>query len=353
MENLEKDLTNLGTAAVSALTKEPYQMQDYEAERTVLGGVGMKTEIGPETDQGDTWARERSVEMVEAVQNLEGVRGLYEPPMGVEDGQAETGRIKPPFKDGESDLPPARRDEGELTANYLGRLKKRENASNEGLRGGRFFPIESTEGRGKLNPTGLEIGFGILVKPEWLGRDKSKWPVINGAPMDVKRGLTPEQVEVFVADKVKEVQGDMAKIVPRWDELAPEVKLYFTDFGFNTGANSIKTKNPTAFKALEEGNPIDAMVSTFDYFNVTRGGEKEATRGLLNRRLNEYNEVARSMGIPEVESYKWGNGRAQVKFNGKLKEGASTYFNKDSVMLRSSNIKEGNVTEHKQTGGQF
>lgn len=353
MENLEKDLTTLGTASVSALTKQPYQMQDFEAERTTSKGFDMTTSVSDKDDPAATESKMRSQEMIESIQNLEGIRGLYEPHEGVTDSTVETGPLRQPFKDGESDMAPASRDEGELTSNYLGRLRQRENSANEGLKGGRFFPINSLEGKGDLNPTGKEIGFGMVIKPEWLGKDKAKWPVINGVPMDVKRGLTPEQVEVFVADKVKEVQGDMAKIVPRWDELAPEVKLYFTDFGFNTGANAIRDKNPSAFKALEAGQPIDAMIATFDYWNVTKGGKKEANRGLLNRRLNEYNEVARSMGVPEVESYKWGGGRAQVKFTGKLKEGSEKHFDKDSIMLRSSNIKEGRVTEHKQKGGQF
>ena len=353
MENLEKDLTALGAASVSALTKQPYQMQDFEAERTASKGFDMTTSVPDKEGPAPTESKMRSQEMIESVQNLEGIRGLYEPPEGVTDSTVETGPMRQPFKDGESDMAPTGRDEGELLSNYLKRLRPRENATDAGLKGGRFFPINSLEGKGDLNPTGQEIGYGMIIKPEWLGKDKSKWPIINGVPMDVKRGLTPEQVDVFVADKVKEVQADLAKIVPRWDELAPEVKLYFTDFGFNTGASAIKTKNPTAFKALEEGHPIDAMVSTFDYWNVTKDGKKEANRGLLTRRLNEYNEVARSMGIPEAESYKWGGGRAQVKFTGKLKEGSEKHFDKDSVMLRSSNIKEGRVTEHKQKGGQF
>lgn len=355
MENLQSNLATLGTATVQALTKEPYQMQDYDAAKTTNEGVGMSTSVESSQPSEPSLAEQRSEEIIRGVQNLEGMRGLYEPPEGISEFDTETlpPRMPTDFNDGESDLPPANRDVGQVKTDFMERVKVNENASQEGLRNGRFYPINSTEGKGDLNPTGQEIGYGMVIKPEWLGNDRSKWPVINGTPVDVKRGLTPEQMDTFLSDKVDEVSGEMAKIVPKWDELAPQVQMYFVDFGFNTGASALKAKNPTAFKALEEGQPLDAMVATFNYWNITKGGQKTASRGLLNRRLNEYNEAARGLGIPEVESYQWGGGRAKIKFSGKLKDGTAKYQNKDSIMLRSSNIKEGSVTEHTQTEGRF
>lgn len=351
MENLQKDMTKLGSVAVTALTNEPYKMQDYDAERTSSDGVSMST--GLDEQPAVDLERSRSSEIMEAIKRIDGLgveRGLYEPP---------STNFRPPMQaedqDGlrETSEEPPEDDEGRAMSEYVSRMERAENASLEGFRGGKFYPIKSLEGAGELNKTGQEIGYGMIIKEDWLTNDRSKWPIIDGQPTDIRRGLTKAQMDSFTRDKIAEIQENLKGIIPEWDSMKPSLKMYFTDFAYNAGEDAIRVKNPTAFKALQEGQPVDAMIATFDYWNVTQGGIKTAKHGLLKRRLNEYNATAKALGLPQATSYKWGSGRAKVHFEGEFKEGSKKYHNKNEVSFKSSNIKEAGVTEYTPTNGRF
>ena len=194
----------------------------------------------------------------------------------------------------------------------------------------------------------------LLIQPEWLERDPDNWPIIDDQQVDVTRGLTEHQASQLVNTILKEKSEVLAKEVPNWDMMKPELQAYFVSFAYNAGGSALKEDNAKAFKALENGDPVDAMLHTFDYWNTTTsGGKRKAVRGLLNRRLNDYNRFAENMGLPQAVSYEWGGGKAKVKFDGKLTIGVRDFYNKDSLTLKSKSMEETESQTYTNQGGLF
>ena len=351
MEDMQKDLTTLGSAVGKTLSS-PYSMQDFEAGRTTPKGVSAETAVSGEEFEpvGSSIRQASQQEIIDGVANLEGIRGLYEP---MEDNWKGNGSVTQEYF-GQENLPLANRDKTIVRKDYQQRIKQLENPDNKGLRGGRYYMVPSLEGKGAKNKTGYDIGHGLLVKEEWLGKDKSKWPKVGGIPINVKDGLLPAQVDDLVDQHITGIENDLKGLVPRWDDMDPSLQTFFIDFAYNGGIGALKDSSPNTMKALESGEPLEAAIRTFNYWNITDGvtQQKEASRGLLNRRINEYNEMAKALGAPKVTSYSWGEGRAKVHFSNKLKAGSGEYFGRQDVMYKSSGIKGGRV-DYKPTGGRF
>lgn len=265
---------------------------------------------------------------------IEGEGNTTTPPLRMEDDKVYT----PQFPD----LPTANSD-------YIEQVKVHENSTKEGFKDGKFYPINSAEGKGTLNPSGQEIGYGILVKPEWLGTDESKYPVVDGVPVDVRGGITEEQATALVNDIVTAKQTELFDAYPDIGKMTTPLKMYWTDFTYNGGVGAIK-KNPSALKALKAKQPVEAVIKTFNYWNTSG----TPTRGLFKRRINSYNDMAKQMGLPLVTSYDWGDGKGVARFDSKFEkgEGADKFAGKDSIRFSSKGITTG-ATSYESTNGVF
>lgn len=209
-------------------------------------------------------------------------------------------------------------------------IKRRENPTNKGLvssPGGEklFMPFKSMEGRGsdKANSE-MEIGYGTKILKSWLSDDKSKWPVVDGVPVNVKNGITMQQAQSMARNSLDISYRAAKSKVAGWDEATEMQKKYWIDLAYNGGA-SVFERNPNAMKALKNGYGIEGMVRTLDY--IKAGGK--VTRGLLNRRLSMYNEAAlEHAGVPVVTEYVFGPD-IKVKFGSKfLTKGMSPTLSK-------------------------
>lgn len=242
-------------------------------------------------------------------------------------------------------------------ASLIDSIKKIENPNEKGLTrtaDGRelFMPFNSIEGRGpdKANSI-MEIGYGTKVLEAWLTDDKSKWPVIDGVPVDVRKGITKNQAEAFIQQSLDSAfQASKAKVAG-FEEATEMQKKYWVDLAYN-GGNNVFEKNPTAMKTLKAGYSLEGIIRTFDY--IKSAGK--VTRGLLNRRLSGYNEAAlEHSGAPVVTEYIFGP-EIKVKFGTKfLTDKVSKDFakkvNDNGGWLTIS--KGGNETKVRKVGDNF
>jgi len=202
----------------------------------------------------------------------------------------------------------------EAKRTYMKQLKGFENPKQKGLtetpQGKRYMPIDSGEGKTKNNPTGKEIGFGIVIRPEWLSKDKSKWPVIENVPVDVSKGITEHQANTLYTSFVEDAYKVASKKLKGFEELTPYEQMFWTDGVYNGGDGFVAHKNPKAMKAYKEGYTVEAMLKVLDFI----GKDPNLHRGLLRRRINFYNQAALEIsGAPVIESYTMGD-KIRVKF---------------------------------------
>lgn len=200
---------------------------------------------------------------------------------------------------------------------YIRLLQDMENPQGKGRKIGadgkpRYFPFKSLEGKGPDGKTfsGMEIGFGNKIPQSWLSDDQSKWPVVEGVPVNVKDGLTERQAKALMQASLESSRSSASSKVPGFDKMTAWEQQYWTDMTYN-GGQGVTGKNPKAIKAAKDGYSAESMIRTFDF--ISAGGNK--TRGLLNRRLNMFNLASSEIsGLPAVEEYSWGPEGIRVKF---------------------------------------
>lgn len=190
-------------------------------------------------------------------------------------------------------------------------LKVSENAENKGFRmtnnGQRFMPTESLEG-GKGDLSAYEIGYGVKIPKKWMSDNPKDWLVLDGEPIDIRKGLTSEQAERLLEEKMN-TAVEAASKVPNFDKMTPKGQMYFADFLYNLGADGMK-RNPKSLKALKAGYTTEAIALTLDAINA----KGKPYRGLLERRVKGYNEAALEItGAPVIEKYEYGS-KVRVKF---------------------------------------
>jgi GH24 family phage-related lysozyme (muramidase) len=148
----------------------------------------------------------------------------------------------------------------------------------------------------------------------WLKDDPKGWPVIDGVPTDVRKGLTVPQVDSLLSMRAGKDRAVASSQLKTWTDMTEQEKLGWMDLTYNGGSGAIKL-NPKARAAANAGYTMEGLARLFDY---TKAGNKRY-RGLLKRRLNHYNQAALSVtGAPVVEEYKWGE-EVWVKFSSSLR----------------------------------
>lgn len=193
-------------------------------------------------------------------------------------------------------------------------LKMRENADKKGLvstpTGNKFMPFESIEGEGPdSGMSKFEIGYGIKIPKAWLGDDKSKWPVVEDVPVNVKEGMSEDKVLALSETLLEDSYNVSSEKLNKWDDMTEMEKGFWADLTHNGGHRAIN-KNPEAMKAANAGRTVEGMVLALDFIKYN----DKPSRGLLNRRLSRYNQAAlERTGVPVVESYKFGKD-IEVKF---------------------------------------
>jgi len=200
---------------------------------------------------------------------------------------------------------------------YLGMLQKMENAQQKGKQTGqggasKFFPFEALEGKGPDASifSKYEIGYGNKIPEEWLSDKPEKWPVIDGVPVNVKDGLTDRQAQSLMQKSLDSAAKAVSTKLKGYDDMTAWEKQYWIDLAYNGGHGVVK-RNPKAAKAAKQGYTAESLIRTFDYI----GGGGAKLRGLLNRRLNMFNNASSEIsGLPAVEEYSWGPEGVKVKF---------------------------------------
>lgn len=208
-------------------------------------------------------------------------------------------------------------DDDSAADEYMNMLMDMENAQKKGRRMGPngrplFFPFESVEGTGPDAKvfSNMEVGYGNKVMKDWLEDDKSKWPVVDGVPVNVREGLTDRQARSLMEKSLASAGRAASKRVPGYEEMTAWEKQYWNDLTYNSG-HDVSRKNPKAIKAAKAGYSAESLIRTFDF--ISAGGNK--MRGLLNRRLNMFNLASsETSGLPAVEEYSWGPEGIKVKF---------------------------------------
>jgi hypothetical protein len=211
------------------------------------------------------------------------------------------------------------RTKGQALKSYIEGLKKRENPNNKGLTviGGqkKFMPFKSIAEKKEPGQSEFEIGYGIKVMDKWLDTREINWPVIDGVPVDIQEGITPQQAESLLVERAKKDREALKSKFKTWDDMTEEEKIGWQDLSYNGGQGAID-KNPKAKAAANAGHTLEGLALLFDY---NKAG-KNRYRGLFTRRLNVYNKAALSVtGAPVVEEYKWAENEVWVKFSSNIR----------------------------------
>lgn len=204
---------------------------------------------------------------------------------------------------------------------YMKMLQQMENGGKEGWKvtgrgSAKFFPFESVEGKG---PDGdifskFEIGYGNKIPNSWLEDDETKWPTIQGVPINVREGLNDKQARALMKHSLDSAERVASKRVPNFKDMSVWEQQYWVDLTYN-GGHGVARKNPKAIKAAKAGYTAESLIRTFDF--VGAGGKK--MRGLMNRRLNMFNQASmEDSGLPSVSEYSWGPDGIKVKFSSKI-----------------------------------
>lgn len=175
----------------------------------------------------------------------------------------------------------------------------------------KFMPIDSIEGTGPdASMSTQEIGYGIKIPKSWLGKDKSKWPKVQGVTLDIKKGITKEQAEAMMSSELEKSYKAAEPKLSKWRDMTEKEKVFWADLTYNGGAKAIN-KNPKAKAAANLGNTVEGMILALDF--IKAGGK--ASRGLLNRRISMYNQAALEItGAPVIEEYEFGKD-IKIKFS--------------------------------------
>ena len=210
------------------------------------------------------------------------------------------------------------RTKGQALSMYLDALKRQENSSNEGLTtiGGqkKFMMFQSLPEKREKGQSEYEIGYGIKVMDDWLGDDPNKWLKVHGVPIDVREGLTMDQVNTIMMDRIMKDQATTSTQLQTWDKMTEEERIGWQDLVYNGGLGLLKAPSQ-AKSAADKGYTLEGLAKLSHF---TRAGSTHY-RGLLTRRLNMYNKAALSVsGAPVIEKYQWGENGIKIKFSSKL-----------------------------------
>lgn len=314
---------------------KPKQSLSIESTGSIKSSIDAPPEVQYEPDEEDDiqdllslWSQPRETSLFST--GLEGMAISYDddpedeveaptptPSQGVMEEQDPNGDI------------PVSPDESETQDAVIQHIKQREN-NLSGMTNGRFMPYED---EGTNSPYGKSIGYGTQIKEGWLGDDPLKWAKINGQPFDIRNGITEDQATAFVNQEVELINKNFSDTVKGWDNLVPPVQGYFTDLAYN-GGRAVLDKNSKALEALEKGNAIDAMLGTFDFWNV----KGKPSEDLFKRRIEAYNKVATTMRLPRVVSYNWGDGKASANFSSPFDIATEKYLGKKKANYQSKKI---------------
>lgn len=192
----------------------------------------------------------------------------------------------------------------------------------------KWYPIKSSNDSKYLNPTQKEIGYGVVVRPEWIGSDTSKWIQYLGKPLELSKGITHSQLLFIINLLLDDIDKDLYRVVgSKYETLDPAFQSYWQKVIYNAGIGVLyknrggKRVPTNMLQSLRLGYPIDAMHSAFTVWWAGHGADRQPMRGLLNRRLNDYNESASDLKIPSATTYSWGNGSATIHFNSNFVSG--------------------------------
>ncbi len=224
---------------------------------------------------------------------------------------------------------------------FVERLKLTENGLKKGFNNSTkmWSAIESKLDSKELNPTGKEIGYGVVIRPEWVGDDESKYPIVDGVPVDVNKPITDRQAVGLLENVMCEKLNELKKAYKEISELPPSSQMLWLDFAYNAGTGAIKgngSKPNKMYQYLKEGKPIAAALETFNYWNANG----VPLRGLHDRRIKAWNQMAKAEGLPLVTEYEWGSGGSTVYFNDMFSEadGVLDMVGKSSKRYLSSKI---------------
>ena len=172
MDNLQSDLTTIGGGIAQALG-DPYQDEDLGVQRSNPRTLDISTEAPSEPSaplgEYDQLMAEGAAldeyEMTEALATTKAAGGDFREPMFVSDDDTSwepddyISPEPPPPPEPEAPMPI---DPETLKTQVIDSIKSSENPRRKGMKGDKFFPIESVEGAGGLNKTGQEIGYGVV-----------------------------------------------------------------------------------------------------------------------------------------------------------------------------------------------
>ncbi len=204
---------------------------------------------------------------------------------------------------------------------FVERLKLTENGLKKGFNNATktWSAIESKLDSKKLNPVGKEIGYGVVIRPEWVGSDESKYPVVDGVPVNVNKPITDRQavglLENAMGEKLDQLKGEYKEI----EKLGANSQIFWLDFAYNAGVSAIKgssSKPHKMYQYLKAGQPAAAALETFNYWNANG----IPLRGLHDRRIKAWNQMASAEGLPLVTDYEWGSGGSTVYFSDNFDE---------------------------------
>jgi len=210
------------------------------------------------------------------------------------------------------------RNKGQANTMYMDMLKKAENPDMKGLTTvngeKRFMMIKSPKEKKEDGQSEYEIGYGIKVLDDWLSDDPKKWLKINDIPVNVKEGLTQEQVDTLLQERIGKDRAVTSSQLNHWDNMTEEEKIGWQDLTYNGGIGLLKSSSQ-AKTAANKGYTMEGLVKLTHF---TRAGSQRY-RGLLKRRINNYNQAALSVtGAPVIEKYEFGPKGIRIKFSSKL-----------------------------------
>lgn len=212
-------------------------------------------------------------------------------------------------------------EEGQLTIEadpqaartaFVEDLKRNENAQKVGFEGGKFKPYPSLQGADPKNGwSEFEVAYGIRVPEEWLGEDENKWPTVQGVKLNISEGITEDEATALLTQNLDEQEEVAQKKIKGYADMSSGEQFFWKDLMYNGGTESVfKKKSPKAFKALQEGNTVEAMIRSLDFIHVGNTPHK----GLLKRRVSRYNKATASLnGLPRIEEVEYGP-NIRVKF---------------------------------------
>ena len=210
------------------------------------------------------------------------------------------------------------RSKSQASVLYIDRVKKEENPSMKGLTTingeKRFMMIKSPYERKEVGQTEYEIGYGIKVMDDWLSNDPNKWMRINNVPVNIREGLTLDQVDAYLKDRIARDRAFTKTELKGWAGMTEEEKIGWQDLTYNGGIGLIKSDSQ-AKTAANKGYTMEGLVKLTHF---TRAGSTRH-RGLLKRRINNYNHAALSVaGAPVIEKYEYGPKGMRIKFSSHL-----------------------------------